>query len=178
MKHMVCDNESAVSMRHTILVVDDEPSVRYALTRAFEPEYRVIEAASVKEAQERLSANVSDVILLDYNLAGEDGLSLLRDIASDPNAPAVIMITAHGSERLAVDAMKAGAYDYLAKPYDLDELRLVVSRAVERQELRSEIHGLRERLAGEGQFGPMVGASKVMRGCSKPRSAWLKPICR
>jgi len=163
MNHLVCDNESAVSMRHTIFVVDDEPSVRYALTRAFELEYRVIEAASVTEARERLSASVPDVILLDYNLAGEDGMSLLRDIASDSNAPSVIMITAHGSERLAVEAMKAGAYDYLAKPYELDELRLVVSRAVERQELRREIHGLRERLAGEGQFGPMLGASKVMR---------------
>src|SRR5437870_2434029 len=162
MNHLVCDNESAVSML-TILVVDDEPSVRYALTRAFEPEYRVIEAASVTEAQERLSASVPDVILLDYNLAGEDGMNLLRAITSDSDAPAVIMITAHGSERLAVEAMKSGAYDYLSKPYDVDELRLVVSRAVERQELRNEVRGLRDKLAGEGQFGRMVGASAQMR---------------
>jgi DNA-binding NtrC family response regulator len=58
--------------------------------------------------------------------------------------------------------MKAGAYDYLAKPYELDELRLVVSRAIERQELRSEVYGLREQLAGEGQFGRMVGAAAAM----------------
>jgi two-component system response regulator AtoC/two-component system nitrogen regulation response regulator NtrX len=96
-------------------------------------------------------------------MPGEDGMVLLQELARDPEAPAVIMITAHGSERLAVGAMKAGAYDYLAKPYELDELRLVVSRALERQELRSEVHGLRERLAGEGQFGRMAGASAAMR---------------
>ncbi len=122
----------------------------------------MLEAATVAQARERLVEH-PDVILLDYSLPGEDGLSLLRELGSDPDAPAVIMITAHGSERLAVEAMKAGAYDYLAKPYDLDELRLLVSRAIERQELRAEVHGLRDRLAGEGQFGGMVGASAAMR---------------
>jgi DNA-binding NtrC family response regulator len=90
-------------------------------------------------------------------------MALLREVGADPDAPAVIMLTAHGSERLAVEAMKAGAYDYLAKPYDVDELRLAVGRALERQALRSEVRGLRERLAGEGQFGRMVGVSTAMR---------------
>ena len=75
------------------------------------------------------------------------GVVLLREIGNTPAAPAVVMITAHRSERIAVEAMKAGAYDYRAKPYDLDELRLVVSRALERQRLRTEVHVLRERLA-------------------------------
>ena len=59
--------------------------------------------------------------------------------------------------------MKAGAYDYLAKPYEIDELRLVVTRAMERQQLREEVRGLREYLAAEGQFGNMVGSSAAMR---------------
>ena len=146
-----------------LLIVDDELSARYALRRAFEAGYRVLEAGSVAEAREVLDRDRPEVVLLDYSLPGEDGLSFLRDVAGVPDAPAFIMITAHGSERVAVEAMKAGAYDYLAKPYDLDELRLLVERAVERQQLRSEVRDLRERLAAEGRFGRMIGASAIMR---------------
>ena len=160
---MFCDNGSAMGMGYTILVVDDEPSVRYALVRAFESDCCVVEASCVTEARTQVIAHRPAVVLLDYSLRGEDGLALLRELASDPEGPATIMITAHGSERVAVEAMKAGAYDYLAKPYELDELRLVVGRAIERQELRFEVRGLRERLAGEGQFGTMVGACRAMR---------------
>ncbi|MCC6858076.1 MAG: sigma-54-dependent Fis family transcriptional regulator [Bryobacterales bacterium] len=149
--------------RPRLLIVDDEPSARYALTRVFQSDFEVSEAASVAEAR-RLLDQRPVVVLLDYSLPGEDGMALLRELGGDPDAPAVIMLTAHGSERLAVEAMKAGAYDYLAKPYDVEELRLVVGRAVERQELRSEVRGLRERLAGEGQFGRMTGVSPAMRG--------------
>jgi DNA-binding NtrC family response regulator len=147
----------------TLLVVDDEPAARYALRQAFQSDYRVVEAASVAEARERLRADRPAVVLLDYHLPGEDGLALLREIGGGGEAPAVIMITAHGSERVAVEAMKAGAYDYLSKPYELDEVRLVVGRAVERQQLRNEVVDLRQRLAGEGQFGQMLGNSAAMR---------------
>lgn len=150
-------------MAATLLVVDDEISARYALRRAFDSGYRVVEAGSVAEARQRLDQDRPDIVLLDYSLPGEDGLALLRDINGDADAPAVIMLTAHGSERVAVEAMKSGAYDYLAKPYDLDELRLLVERALERQRLRSEVRELRERLAAEGRFGRMIGASPVMR---------------
>ena len=156
-------NYSTSLMPETLLVVDDDPAARYALVRVFEKDYRVLEAESVAAARAKLSADRADVILLDYNLPGEDGMVLLREVAETPGAPAVVMITAHGSERVAVEAMKAGAYDYLAKPYDVDELRLVVSRALERQRLRTEVHTLRERLAGEGQFGRMIGMSAPMR---------------
>jgi len=157
-----CDNVGAMAAVHTLLVVDDEASARYAISRVFQAEYRVVEAQSVAEGRERLRSDRPAVVLLDYNMPGEDGMVLLRELGSGPETPAVVMITAHGSERLAVEAMKAGAYDYLAKPYELDELRLVVSRAIERQELRREVDGLRERLAGEGQFGRMIGNSRVM----------------
>jgi DNA-binding NtrC family response regulator len=143
-------------------VVDDEPAARYALTRAFSGNHRVLEAGSVAEAREKLREFVPDVILLDYSMPDGDGLTLLKEIGGGDDGPAVIMLTAHGSERLAVEAMKAGAYDYLAKPYDLEELRLAVERALERQDLRREVQGLRERLAGEGEFGSMAGASAAM----------------
>ena len=129
----------------------------------FQSKFRVVEAASVSQARERLQSDRPHIVLLDYNMPGEDGLVLLQEMKNDRDAPAVIMVTAHGSERLAVEAMKLGAYDYLAKPYELDELRLVVQRAFERQDLRREVHGLRDQLASEGQFGPMIGSSPAMR---------------
>ena len=163
MRLLFCDNETAVALQGTILIVDDEPALRYSLRRAFQGEYRTMEAGSVAEARGELERSRPDVILLDYSLPGADGMVLLREIADAAEAPAVVMITAHGSERLAVEAMKAGAYDYLSKPFELDELRLVVSRAFERQRLQREVQGLREQLAGEGQFGRMIGVSSAMR---------------
>ena len=150
-------------MPRTILVVDDEEAARYALRRIFGEEYTVLETDSVAGARTSLQRHLPDLVLLDYGLPGEDGMTLLRELSGRSASPAVIMITAHGNERLAVDAMKAGAYDYLAKPYDVDEIRLAVARAIERQELRAEVAGLRDKLAGEGDFGPMIGAARLMR---------------
>jgi DNA-binding NtrC family response regulator len=158
----VCDNQPKV-MHRSILIVDDEEAARYALVRAFQKEYRTAEAGSVAQARNHLQAERFDVILLDQSMPGQDGLTLLRELGEGPDSPAAIMITAHGSERLAVTAMKMGAYDYLTKPYEVDELRLMVARTIERQELRQEVRGLREYLAAEGQFGKMVGSSAVMR---------------
>lgn len=146
-----------------LLVVDDEEAARYAARRLFESDYHVLEAASAEEARPILTRERPLVVLLDFNLPGEDGLSLLREINSQANPPAVILLTAYGSERLAVQALKSGAYDYLAKPYDIQELRAVVARAAERQELRSEVENLRGALAAEGQFGAMIGDSPPMR---------------
>ncbi len=146
-----------------LLVVDDEEAARYAARRIFEAEYCVLEAGSAEEARPLIAKERPPVVLLDFNLPGEDGLSLLRELNGQPNPPAVILITAYGSERVAVQALKGGAYDYLAKPYDIQELRAVVGRAMERQDLRREVEDLRHALAAEGQFGPMVGDSPVMR---------------
>jgi len=158
-----CDNETTVGAQGTLLIVDDEPGVRYSLVRAFQGEFRIVEAGSVVEARREVERARPEVILLDYSMPEADGMVLLRELSGADDAPAVIMITAHGSERLAVEAMKAGAYDYLAKPFDLEELRLTVGRAFERQRLRREVQGLREQLAGEGQFGRMIGVSAAMR---------------
>jgi DNA-binding NtrC family response regulator len=151
------------SMRGTLLIVDDEAAARHALKRAFQGQYAVVEAASVAEARRHIDAEHPEVILLDYTMPGEDGLVLLKELAASGELPAVIMVTAFGSERVAVDAVKSGAYDYLPKPYDLEELRLVVARAFEHRSLKREVAELRERLAGEGQFGRMVGDSAAMR---------------
>jgi DNA-binding NtrC family response regulator len=150
-------------MQRSILIVEDEEGARYTLARVFEGQYRTASAENVAKGREMLRTERFDVVLLDQNMPGEDGMSLLNEIGHAPDSPAIIMITAYGNERLAVGAMKAGAYDYLSKPYDVDELRLLVQRAMERQQLREEVRELREYLAAEGQFGRMVGASAAMR---------------
>ncbi len=158
----ICDNQP-LEMQRSILIVDDEQGARYTLLRVFEGRHRTVAVENVARARERLRAEHFDIVLLDQNMPDEDGLSLLSELGRSPDSPAVIMITAYGNERLAVSAMKAGACDYLTKPYDLDELRLLVQRALERQNLREEVRGLREYLAAEGQFGCMIGASSSMR---------------
>lgn len=150
-------------MAPTVLIVDDEPAARFALRRVVGQQCRAVEAGCIREARLPLEEERPEVILLDYGLPGEDGLSWLQELHEAGEGAAVIMVTAHGSERTAVEAMKLGAYDYLAKPYDVDELRMTLRRALERQSLRSEVLGLRDRLAGEGQFGQMVAASASMQ---------------
>lgn len=146
-----------------LLIVDDEASARYALRRAFAAHYAVIDADSVEAARQRLGECDPDVILLDYTMPGEDGMVLLKELAERADSPPVIMLTAYGSERLAVQAMKSGAYDYLPKPFDLEELRLMVARAAEHRQLRREVRQLRDRLSCGGQFGRMSGDSPAMR---------------
>jgi len=150
-------------MTQTLLIVDDEAAARFALKRTFQSQYEVVEADSVDAARQQIRKEQPDVILLDYTMPGEDGMVLLKEIGGAPESPSIIMITAFGSERVAVEAMKHGAFDYLPKPYDLEELRMVVGRAFENQALRTELQDLRQRLSGEGQFGRMVGDSPSMR---------------
>ena len=111
-----------------ILIVDDEEAARYGMARALK-NYSVAEAASVEAARQAVAKSRPDLILLDNNLPGASGLDYLQELAASADAPPVVMITAHGSERTAISAIKAGAYDYLAKPFDVDELRLVVKNA-------------------------------------------------
>lgn len=129
-----------------VLIVDDEPGVRFTLASALEaPGFEAVEAASGPEALE-LVEDV-DVVVTDLVMPGMDGLALLAAIrARDPELP-VILLTAQGSERTAVQAMKAGAYDYLTKPFQVDQLREIVFRCLESKGLlRMTEEALRESL--------------------------------
>ncbi len=145
-----------------ILIVDDEEAARYGMARALKA-YAVTEAGSVEAARHLIAKARPDVILLDNNLPGKNGLEYLTELAAMENAPPVIMITAHGSERTAVEAIKAGAYDYLAKPFEVDELRLVVKNALEAAGLRRENEKLRAELKAARGIGDLLGASDAMR---------------
>jgi DNA-binding NtrC family response regulator len=150
-------------MESVVLLVDDDPTARYGMRRALERQgYTLLEAESVATAELQIEKQPPDLILLDVKLASESGLEYLPSLVSRKNPPIVIIVTAHGSERMAVEAIKLGAYDYLPKPFDVDELRILVRNAVEARRLREENQRLRIELAGAGDFGELIGSSKPM----------------
>jgi len=147
-----------------ILVADDEASARYGLRKALEHVgYVVCEAAEGKAALAAISAESPDMVLLDINMPVMDGMETLEKIMALENPPLVIMLTAHGSERIAVEAMKKGAYDYMTKPFEVDELRLTIKNALEKIHLRRENLLLQRRLANMTRFGTLIAESEAMK---------------
>ena len=147
-----------------ILIVDDEEAARYGIRRALEGRTtRIFEATSAKSARSLIQEEQPQLMLVDINMPEEDGISLVKSLAELPFRPLAIMITAYSTAKVAVDAMKAGAYDYLTKPFEIDELRLVVNRALEKIELERENRDLRKQIATDGQFGRLLGKSARMQ---------------
>ena len=147
-----------------ILVVDDEESVRWALTRALERAgHRVDVAADGSSGLAAAERPDVDLVLLDVRLPGRDGLAVLGDLRKRrPDLP-VIMITAYGTLQVAVEAMKQGAYDYIGKPFDVDEVLLVVEKALEAQALAREVSQLRHMTEERFDLGGIVGGSPAMQ---------------
>ena len=134
-------------MRPTLLIVDDEKPTRDGLRAALEERYDVYVADNAKAAMELLERDNFDVLLTDFRLPSEDGLKLIARAKSLAKPPVCILMTAYGSEELAVDAMKRGADDYLAKGrLQIDELEMRIARALRRQNLESENVSLRQQL--------------------------------
>ncbi len=153
-----------------LLIVDDEEAARYGMRRALETfGGEIAEAENAEAARVLMRDTKFDLLLLDVNLPGISGLDFLAELQNDSQqnqteAPLVIIITAHGSERLAVQAVKSGAYDYLSKPFELDDLRLVVKNAFETIKLRRENELLRRGIEIEAsQRGALLGNSPAMQ---------------
>jgi DNA-binding NtrC family response regulator len=147
-----------------VLIVEDEAAIRLALTGLLRREgYEVEQAESGDAALARLAADAVDLVLTDLALgAGPSGMDVLRAAKElQPETP-VVMITAHGSEKIAVEAMKAGACDYVPKPFDNDEIRLVLRRALERTRLERENRILRDRIDREWRFENLIGSGSAM----------------
>ena len=143
------------------LVVDDDSTVRYTLRGMLElAGVTVEEAADGVSALESLETSAFDLVITDLRMPRMDGFELLRKIRERGSAaPRVIVVTAHGSERHAVEAIKSGAYDYFRKPFDIDELKAVVGRALESVRLSGEV----ERLSGELNLSrSLIFASRSM----------------
>jgi two-component system response regulator PilR (NtrC family) len=147
-----------------LLIVDDEASLRDFMTIVFEEDgWKVETAATVAEAKAALQKNEPDLVLCDLMLPDGSGLDLLRDLKAQNPTVAVIMITAHTSTKSAVEALKNGAFDYIAKPFDIDELKIIVRNAVERKELEDENLHLRTALEEKFTFANIIGRSPRMQ---------------
>ena len=148
----------------TLLIVDDEPGQRTMLRAVLTAEgYHVAEAEDGASALAHVEAHFYDLILMDVRMARLDGMAALKTIkARSPGIPVVLM-TAYGTVRDAVEAMKAGAYDYLTKPLDVDELKLTVARGLRHAALEEENARLRALVGCDVDVSAIIGTSEPMR---------------
>jgi two-component system response regulator PilR (NtrC family) len=154
--------------RARLLVVDDESSIVDFLSLLFEEEgYAVETASSVAEARQALSRRSFELILCDVMMPDGNGLDLLKEVKANGSdtavGPAVIMMTAYTSTKTAIEAMKSGASDYVSKPFDVEELKIVVQKALEREQLADENIYLRRELEQKYTFNNIIGKSPRMQ---------------
>jgi two-component system response regulator AtoC len=150
--------------RERILIVEDEKLIRWAIkSRLAEEEYKVFEAPDGESAFAILNDNDCDLMLLDFRLPDTSGMEILERVRKDLPEISVVMMTAYGTVESAVQAMKLGAFDYLTKPVNLDELVMIVQKALETTRLRREVHRLRsERREFHGKV-ELVGNSSAIQ---------------
>ena len=147
-----------------ILVVDDEESIRMMLRAVLEEEgYEIIEAADGPEAVKAVEQNPLDLILLDIRMTTMDGIETLTEIRKISPFVPVLMMTAYATVKTAVEALKAGAFEYLAKPLDIEELKILVQKALEYYRLREENLTLKERLGSRFDFSRIIGKGRKMK---------------
>jgi len=147
-----------------ILLVDDEPLMRLSMVDALEAVgYDVHAAASGTEGIEAVHQKTFDLVITDLRLPGADGLSVLKATKDKAPETEVVVITAHGSVETAVGAMKLGAFDYITKPFQLDELLLIVERVGRVVKLRRENQDLKETLEDKFCFNGILGTNSIMR---------------
>lgn len=147
-----------------ILVVDDDESGREALTLLLRSVgYSVFSVANGEEALDVIGREQFQVIVSDLFLPDKSGFDILQSVRKVSSSTEVIVVTGHGSAQTAVRAMKEGAFDYITKPIDFDELKIVVSKALEKQQILSENIYLRTQLRGRFEFSNIIGNSPAMK---------------
>ena len=148
-------------MSKTILVIDDEKTIRWSLGEALRDDYDVIDADNGRKGLDLFREKSSDLVLIDLKLPDKSGIEILKQIKEhDPSVPA-IMMTAYGEVETAVEAMKAGAYDFVLKPFALGKLKITIGNALETRNLKDELAYLK-RNTRRGDFKDFIGQSKVM----------------
>ena len=157
--------EGKAAQRGTVLVVDDEEGVRASVRAILEETCDVLEAGNGAQALEVMKTHEIDLVMLDQRMPGEAGIDVLPRIkAADPST-VVVIATAVRELRTAVEALKRGAYDYLTKPFDVDDILMLAQRAIDKCALEREVVGLRSALSGAPSDGSGVaGAFEGMVG--------------
>lgn len=151
-------------MKFTILIIDDEENIRNGLEANFQMEdYNVKSAKNGKEGLELLKKGDIDLVITDLRMDGISGEEVVRSVATNTPGIPVIVLTGHGSIDSAVQAMKLGAYDFLTKPLNLDQLNLIVKRALQNRELSLNHLILKDELEKVNSFGKMIGKSSEMQ---------------
>jgi DNA-binding NtrC family response regulator len=149
-------------MSEKILIADDEPSNRKILEQELVHKgFAVDTARGGKEALAKIESAPPDLVILDYMMPDLSGLEVLKEIRNKGNDTPVILITAYGSVERAVEVMKAGAYDFITRPFDPDYIELVVRKAIERQTLKREVEVLAEE--SRDRYHLIVGESRRMK---------------
>lgn len=153
-----------MSRKPSILIIDDEPLMRISISDALaEDGYEVAESGLKEEGVSLIRNRHFDIVITDLRLPDGDGIEVLKETRKQSPDTMVIMITAFGSVDTAVDAMKFGAYDYITKPFSMDELLLMVKRVVRLQDLETENTMLKEQMEGKYDFSGIVGKSEKIK---------------
>ncbi len=156
-----------MSLKNTneqILVVDDDQAIRWMLTEALQSwGFAPVEAASVEEGLKQFKAELPAVVLLDIDLPDGSGLDVLREIKGEHPETIAIMITGNVHIDNTISALRGGAYDFIGKPINLEELRVTIRNAVEARHLRREVEQVRKERAREFNFRQIVGESPAMK---------------
>ncbi|MCZ6602106.1 MAG: sigma-54 dependent transcriptional regulator, partial [Planctomycetota bacterium] len=151
-------------MKARILIVDDEAAIRNGLSQFLEDEgHEPTAVANGEAALERIRDEVYDLVITDLKMPGMDGLSLLEKIRKTNSLCQVAVLTGHGTIAVAVEAMKKGALEFIEKPFQLDRVRRVVRRALERQRLAEGQSLMKKELRAAGRSGDILGKSAAIR---------------
>jgi len=147
----------------TVLIVDDEENILEFLSEALKDEYIIIKAKNGKDALKKVSEFYPDVVLMDYKMPVMDGMEAFLKIKEIDKDLPVILMTAYGTSSIAIQAMKEGAYDYVTKPLDLDEIRVTLKKAIELKKLSEKIKKKDIQYESDFQAEGLIGKSQVMQ---------------
>ena len=152
-----------MEIKPTLLIVDDEPGARESLEVILEDDYQLLSVGSGQEALETLQKKPINLVLLDVNMPDMDGLTVLRKIKEQDEETDVIMVSALNQARKAVDAIKLGAYDYISKPYEPEDILSTVNRVIGKQRLYKELDFLRREVEEFRGFDQIISQNKTMQ---------------
>ena len=141
-----------------ILIIDDEPLMRLSISDALKAEgYNIASVESGGEGLKAIKDNAYDIVITDLKLPEVDGLQILKGCRQYSPVTKILMITAHGSVETAVEAMKLGAYDYITKPFSMEEMLLIVKRLIRLRDLEDENIYLKEKIEDKYDFSGIIG---------------------